>query len=55
MLRDLLHQAIELTGTRLVDPSFLCETKTRTASRIRKVPKASLLAVYSGLSKLTAT
>ena len=26
-----------------------------TASRILKVPKASLLAVYSGLSKLTAT
>ena len=35
----------------------VCSTspRMRTASRILKVPSASQLAVYSGLSKLTAT
>ena len=35
LLRDLLHQAIELTGTGLVNACFACKTRILTASRIR--------------------
>jgi len=55
LLQDFLHQAVELTGALLVDPRLSVSPTIRTASRIRSVPSASLLAVYSGLSKLTAT
>ena len=39
----------------LIDLGFFSKPKILTDSKIRKVPSASQLAVYSGLSKLTAT
>ena len=54
-LGDLLYQAVELRCRSLVDAGFLVRPQMRTASRTRRVPRASTLAVYSGASKLTAT
>lgn len=56
-LRRLLHQPVELRGAGLIEAGlFPCRlSKRMAASSRRRVPRASVLAVYSGVSKETAT
>ena len=55
LLRGFLDESVEFRCGSLVETGFISSPRMRMASSMRSVPSPSALAVYSGVSKLTAT